>query len=144
MSSTAFQSITPLTPRINGVSYTAFPLDGDIPSSTPSTYRLTIIAESFKPTLPAGEMVSTDPAGISITLPEGISTQTAFFDYPIDQAIEITMTDNIIVLGGASITSPITPVSGTDFVYDYGVDKYHATLNMKSDITIEVQYLDTE
>jgi hypothetical protein len=144
MASTAFQSVTPIIPRILNIEYVASPLDQVMQATDPVTYRLTITAQSFKDTLPSGEAVSTLPLGISISLPSGISSQTAFKDYPINQPIQITMTDNITVLGGASILLPAVPVAGTNFSYSYATDKFHATLNMKSDITIVVTYDNTE
>jgi hypothetical protein len=58
MASTAFRSVTPLVPRINGADYIAFPLDGS--EDEGCQYNITVIAEG------ASGTVTSNPSLVNI------------------------------------------------------------------------------
>lgn len=99
MASTAFRSVTPLVPRINGADYIAFPLDGNAGGEeTECFYTMTVIAEGGP-----GDVTS-NPALVSIS-----SGETGIYQVACDEAYEFIASayassefykDNVLVATG--------------------------------------------
>lgn len=79
MASTAFRSVTPLVPRINGANYIAFPLDGNVSGADGGEcfYVLTVIVEG------TSGSVTSNPALVDLTVGE-----TEVYQVTCDDAYE--------------------------------------------------------
>ena len=65
MASTAFRSVTPLVPRINGADYIAFPLDGSAEEGC--RYSITVVAEGESGTVTSNpSLVEVDSGGTEV------------------------------------------------------------------------------
>lgn len=89
MSSTAFQSVTPIIPRLVGVGYSAFSLDADQlidGGGEVATFSLTSSALNY--CVAPQTIISSSPSGINITT--GDDPQTASF--PVGSIVTLTST----------------------------------------------------
>jgi hypothetical protein len=95
-SSTAFQSVTPIIPRLAGIGYGAFPLDADqlIANQPVATYTVTVTVVDNTSRV----VVTSDPVGISL---DTDNEQTAFFTFTAGTILELT-TDTITDFSGWS------------------------------------------
>lgn len=94
MSSTAFQSVTPIIPRLVGVGYGAFPLDADqlIASQPMVTYTVTVTVVDN----PSSVLVTSNPSGILL---DTDIEQTAFYAFSAGTSLELT-TDTLSDFSG--------------------------------------------
>jgi hypothetical protein len=117
MASTAFRSVTPLVPRINGADYIAFPLDGNVSGAEGNDcqYAMTVIAEGEPGT------VTSNPSLVNVD-----SGETEVYQVPCDETYEFLASgtaefykDDVLVATGVTADIAIDADSEIKIVFLY-------------------------